>query len=106
MNNFPNNIKIPSVPSILISVKTIANIVEKVNIYNEFCAAHCTPLENNSKLPLLLMSTDKRLNAVSIKKDDINSIIKLLNPTKARGFDDISIRMIQLCGDTITLLLV
>ena len=67
MNNFPNNVKIPSVPSILISVKTIANIVEKVNIYNEFCAAHCTPLENNSKLPSLLMSTDKRLNAVSIK---------------------------------------
>ena len=106
MNNFPNNIKIPSLPSILISVKTIANPVEKVNIYNEFCAAHCTPLENNSKLPSLLMSTDKRLNTVSIKKDDITSIIKFLNPTKARGFDDISIRMIQLCGDAITLPLV
>ena len=52
------------------------------------------------------MSTDKRLNTVSIKKDDVTSIIKLLNPTKARGFDDISIRMIQLCGDAITLPLV
>ena len=52
------------------------------------------------------MSTDKRLNTVSIKKDDITSIIKFLNPTKARGFDDISIRMIQLCGDAITLPLV
>ena len=44
------------------------------------------------------MNTDKRLNTVTIKKDDIISIIKSLNPTKAHGFDKISIRMIQLRG--------
>ena len=58
------------------------------------------------KTSSLLMNTDKRLNTVSIKKEDIILIIKSLNPTKANGFHNISIRMIQLCGDSVTLLLV
>ena len=42
-------------------------------------------------------------NTISYKTDDINSIIKSLNPTKAYGVDNISIRMVQLCGDYISL---
>ena len=49
------------------------------------------------------MKTDKRLNTISFKDSDITSIIKSLKPTKAHGADNISIRMIQLCGDSITL---
>ena len=52
------------------------------------------------------MNTDKLLNTVCFKKDDITSIIKCLNPTKAHGFDNISIRTTQLCGESITLPLV
>ena len=105
MNNFLNNIKIPFVPPILISSETITNTVEKANIFNEYFASQCTPLENNRKLLSLLMNTDKRLNTISIKNVVIISIIKSLNPTKAPGFDNISIRMIRLCGDFITLTL-
>ena len=103
MNDFLNSINIASLPPILIFGGTITNIVEKANISNEFFASHCTPLENNSKISSLSINTDKPLNTVSIKKEDITSIIKLLNPTKANGFDNISIHMIQLCGDSITL---
>ena len=71
LNNFMNNIKIPSVRPILISSETITNIVQKASIFNDFFASHCTPLENNSKLSFLLMSTDKRLSTVFIKKDNI-----------------------------------
>ena len=49
------------------------------------------------------MKTDKRLNTISFKDSDITSIIKSLKPTKARGADNISFRMIQLYGDSITL---
>ena len=52
---------------------------------------------------LLLMKTDKRLNTISFKDSDITSIIKSLKPTKAHGADNISVRVIQLCGDSITL---
>ena len=98
-----NDINILSVPPIFISGETITNIIQKANILNEFFASQCTHLENSSKFPFLLMSTDKRLNAVCDNKYDITSIIKLLNPTKAHGFDNFSIHMIQLCGDSITL---
>ena len=103
MNNFLNNIKIPSIPPILASGKTIANIVEKANLFNNFFASQCTPLENTNKLPPLLMKTDKRLNTISFKDSDITSIIKSLKSTKTHGADNISIRMIQLCGDSIKL---
>ena len=42
------------------------------------------------------MSTGESLNTVSIKKDDMTSIIKSINPTKVHGFDNISISMIEL----------
>ena len=95
LNNFRNNIKIPSVPPSLISDETITNIVQKVNTFNEYFASQCTSLENSSKLPPLLINTDKRLNTVSIRRKDITSIIKSLNSTKAHGFDNISIHITQ-----------
>ena len=102
LNNILHNIKIPSILPILVYGKTIANIVEKGNLFN-FFASQCTPLENTSKLPPLLMKTDKRLNTISFEDSDITSIIKSLKPTKAHGADNISIRLIQLCSDSIIL---
>ena len=32
---------------------------------------------------------------------DLSKIIKNLNPNKAHGHDNISVKMIQMCGDTI-----
>ena len=99
LNNFLNNIKISSVPPILISGEAITNIVERANIFNELFASQCTPLEKNKRL-----NTDKHLNTVYIKTDDIISTTKSLNPIKDHGFDNITIRMIQQCGDFITTL--
>ena len=41
------------------------------------------------------------LDSVDIKEEDIYLIIKNLIPNKAHGWDDISIRMIKLCGKSI-----
>ena len=103
LNIILHNIKIPSILPILAYGKTITNIVEKAILFNNFFASQCTPLENTRKLPPLLMKTDKRLTTISFKDTDITSIINSLKPTKAHGADNISIRMIQLCGDSITL---
>ena len=102
LNNILHNVKIPSIYPILASGKTITNIVEKANLFNNFFASQCTPLQNTSKFPPLLMKTDKGLNTISFKDSDITSIIKSLKLTKAHGAD-ISIRMIQLCVNSITL---
>ena len=61
LNNILYSIKILSIPPILAYGKTITNIVEKSNLFNNFFASQCITLENTSKLPPLLMKTDKRL---------------------------------------------
>ena len=41
------------------------------------------------------------LSEVSFSESDIQSALKSLNPNKSHGWDGISIRMIQMCGDII-----
>ena len=101
LNYFLNNIKISSIPPIFANGKTISNVADKANLFNEFFASQCTPLENSSTLLPFSMKTNKRLNTINFNDDDIISIIKSLYSTKAHGVDNISIRMIKLCGDSI-----
>ena len=49
------------------------------------------------------MKTNKSINSINFNGDDIISIIKTLDSEKAHGVDNISIRMIKLCGDSIIL---
>ena len=52
-------------------------------------------------LPKLEYKTHERLNCFEMNENDILSIIKNLNASKAHEWDKISIRMIKLCGKTI-----
>ena len=63
--------------------------------------SQCTPLQNSSSLPTFYLITDETLSTFYISHDDIFAIIKNLNPNKSHGWDDISIRMIKLCGKSI-----
>ena len=43
----------------------------------------------------------KRLFSVSFSQDDIAKIVQNLDPNKAHGHDNISIRMLKVCGSSI-----
>ena len=59
-------------------------------------------IENDSKLPSYLNDkTDHRLSTVNFSIDDIEKMLKNLDPNKAHGHEKISIRMLQLCGNSI-----
>ena len=45
--------------------------------------------------------TDKRLRTINFTTDDIEKTIACLNPNKAHGYDNISIRTLKICGNTI-----
>ena len=45
--------------------------------------------------------TDNRLSSVSFSQDDIAKIIQNLDPNKAHGHDNISIRMLKICVPSI-----
>ena len=61
----------------------------------------CSLLVNSNTLPRFSYETQKRINDIEIKKDDILLTIKNLNSNKAHGWDNASIRMMQLCGKSI-----
>ena len=48
-----NGEKIPLIPPILISNKLVSNFKEKANHFNAFFTSQCTPVPNNSTLPLV-----------------------------------------------------
>ena len=63
----------------------------------------CKPINNNSTLPVFTRLSDSDLDTIIINQKLILDIIKSLNVNKAHGPDNISGRMIELCGDNITL---
>ena len=59
-------------------------------------------IKKDSKLPSLLnYKTDNRLLTANFSIDDIAKIPQNLDPNKVHGHDKISIRMSQLCGNSI-----
>ena len=74
----------------------------KANIFNKFFAEQCTPLKNNSVLPVNQMFlTQSRLSSISFNEDEILKIVRALNINKAHGHHDISIRMMKICDRSI-----
>ena len=69
---------------------------KKAELFNLHFAPQCTPINNSSVYPRLECITNERLASVKIKKVDIYLIIKNVNTEKARVWDEISIRMIEL----------
>ena len=70
----------------------------KVNHFNNFFASHCTPLNNNSKVPgNQTYITDSKFSSLHFGDKDIIKIIRSLDINKAHVHDDISIRMLKVC---------
>ena len=85
----------------------ITDIKTKANIFNKFFAEQCTPLKNDSVLPINQMFlTHSRLGTLDFNENEILKIIRALNIHKAHGHDNISIRMIQICDRALLKLLI
>ena len=97
-----NGKKIPLIPSILISNKLVSNFKGKESHFNAFFAFQCTPVSKNSTLPLVTTPvTNARLSSISFNDQDIPNIIHSLNINKAHGYDDIYIRLLNICDSSI-----
>ena len=80
--------------------KYIVDFQEKSEIFDSFFADQHSPISNGSVLPFELpLCTDSTLSSCHFTKDDILRIINNLNPYKSH--DQISIRMLKICGDSI-----
>ena len=94
-----NNKKICNIPPLIESDKYISNFKEKSDIFNNYFAIQCRPLETDSVLPdNLPLRTPNSLPYININKTKIIEIIDKLNSNKAHGFDGLSIAMLKLCS--------
>ena len=103
LNHFLYNKKIPTIPSLLVDGKLVSDFCKKANIFNNFFASICTPIDNTSCLPSFSYRTGSRIKSFHVTENDILAIIKTLDPNKAHGCDNISIKMIKICSQSLTL---
>ena len=98
-----NKCRAPKIPPILDGNKLILDLSDKAKMFNEFFSLQCSLNRNDSILPPISYVTDKRINNVPIRNDDILKLTRKLNPKKATGSDGISGQMLLLCNDSVVL---
>ena len=103
LNRFLYNKKIPAIPPLLVDGNFISDFCEKANLFNNFFASICTPIKSNSRLPPFVYKTNTRIHCFYVTDKDILSIINPLNSSKAHGYDNISIKIIQICNESVTI---
>ena len=80
----------------------VSDFCEKVNLFNNFFTSIYTSIQNTSNLPPFLYKTNARITSFHATKEGILLTIKMLDSSKAHGWDNISIKMIIICGESIT----
>ena len=103
INRVMNKCRAPEIPPLLVINLFILYCKEKAQYFNEYFSQQCKPVINNSVLPILRCLTNTRIDHVTIKKDEIISLIRKINPNKATGSDGISGQMLLLCDESVIL---
>ena len=103
LNRLLYNKKIPKIPPLLVDGKLVSDFCKEANIFKNFFVSICTPIDNTSCLPSFSYRTGSRIKSFRVTENNILAIIKTLDPNKAHGCDNISIKMIKICSQSLTL---
>ena len=98
VNKFLNKCKVPRIHPLLIQDKYITNCKDKAVLFNNYFTSQCSPIVNDSELPVMNYRTNETISSFLITSEEITEIIASLNINKAQGPDNISASMIKLCG--------
>ena len=89
-------------PPIIVNNKLGSYHKEKANHFNKLFASQCTPIDNDSQIPdSVVLKTEARLSSITCEDNDILKIIRNPDISKVHGFDDILVRMVKLCDDSL-----
>ena len=76
--------------------------MEKAELFNSLFSKQCSLINNGSTLPTHMQYlTKNRLSSVSFSQYDIARIIQNLDSGKGHGHDNISMRVLKICGSAI-----
>ena len=80
----------------------IKDFKEKAELSNLFFSKLCFLISHTSSPPSYInYTTEKFLSTVTLSVEAIGNIIQNLDSNKADGNDNISVRMLKICGDAI-----
>ena len=95
--------KLPRIPPVQHNNSIVTDTSEKATIFNTFFAEQCTVIRTGSVLPDYQFLTNLRLDRANFDTTKILTIIRSLNVNKAHGWDEVSIRMVTICDETLVL---
>ena len=95
INKVLNKSRIPPIPPLLENGEFVTDFAEKAQLFNDHFARQCSTIDTGSVIPSLNPKTTTTIADISISDEGILSIIRSLNPSKAHGCDEISVRMIK-----------
>ena len=94
---FVNDKKNTNIPPLMEGDLLITDFKKKADIFNAYFADQCKNLESCVSLPILELKTNSLFDNIEVHDKYIVDIINKLNPKKAFGHDDISIRLLKMC---------
>ena len=97
-----NNKKLLCIPSLFHKNKLVTDFRKEADIFNSFFAKQCSLINSDSPLPSeIIKKTDNSLYSVIFSTENILQIINKLDSHKAHVHDEISIRMLKICGSSV-----
>ena len=90
------------IPPILQQGIFVTEAMEKCSIFNIYFKDQCQTIETSSTLPPFQCSTHHSIKNVEFNQNSIMDHVKKLNENKAHGHDEISIKLIKICGNAIS----
>ena len=89
INSFLGKSKLPIIPPLFENDDVICDFREKAEIFNNYFASICTPLDDSDEVPIVDLRTAQSLSTINISKEKIMEIIRSLDPNKSSGWDGI-----------------
>ena len=72
------------------------DFTDKAQLFNDYFARLCSTIDTGSIIPTLTPKTTSTIDDINISDEGLLLIVRSLNPSKARGYDEISVRIIKI----------
>ena len=95
INTVLNKAKIPIIPPLLDNGLFVTDFTEKPQFFNDYFILQCTMIDTGSVIPERNSINSTLIDTFVISEEKILNIIRSINPSKAHGWDEISMRMVK-----------
>ena len=96
-----SNKKTPKIPPIIFNGNIVIDFKNKANIFNTHFSNQCSPIQNSSTLPLNIPPSVSSFSSIHLNEIKLLKLIRSLDVNKSHGHDEISVRMLKMCDNSI-----